>query len=93
MLIKNGIIIDGHGRKKKDIRLEDGRIAQIAGNIEAEAGEMIICQGRRPLSWAVQLPLWISQNMMRACGSRWNTSRSRGSHLSRRIQLIRMVTV
>lgn len=42
MLIKNGIIIDGQGRKKRDIRLEEGRIAQIAGNIVAEAGEEVI---------------------------------------------------
>lgn len=42
MLIKNGIIIDGHGRTKKDIRLEEGQIAQIARNIEAKAAEEVI---------------------------------------------------
>lgn len=42
MLIKNGIIIDGHDRSKKDIRVEDGRIVKIDESIEAEAGEKII---------------------------------------------------
>ncbi|MEA4921457.1 MAG: D-aminoacylase [Clostridiaceae bacterium] len=47
LLIKNGLIVDGTGEKgyKADVAVKDGRIAEIAPNIEGMAEEIIDASG------------------------------------------------